>query len=131
MKKELTQQAVDRQKEKAQTDDQELLAQVEFLTTLESDKESQVKNLDTSLIEYQRQVDDLKTQQDVLDKLRQQATFKTLKPATPMTPASSRWSTPWHRTPPTLVWPKSYVFIPLGTAAGLGLSFLLSYLLVP
>ncbi len=129
MKKELTLQAARREKEKAQLDHEGYAAQRDYLTALEASKEDRVKVLDTSLIEYQKRVDDLKTQEEILAKLNQQATFQRLASSTDDTRIQPMVSAV-APDPSDFVWPKSYVFIPLGTVAGLGLSFLLSYILV-
>ena len=95
---------------------------------MQSKEEELVRSLGKSLLEYQEKVDDLKEKHDLLDKMRLQnqlAEANKYSDDTRVQPVGDQITVPSE-----VSWPKWYVFLPLGTAAGFGLSALLAYLLV-
>jgi len=96
--------------------------------TMQHTEEDLVRTLGKSLQEYQQKVDDLKEKYDLLTKMRLQnqlAEANKYSDDTRVQPVGDQITVPSE-----VSWPKWYVFLPLGTAAGLGLSALLAYLLV-
>ena len=90
-------------------------------------KEDTVTAIGQDLLDWQKQVDELKERQDLVVKLRTQYNLADANRATDDT-RIQQIDKPV--IPDTPSWPKWYMFIPLGTIAGLGLSALLAYLFV-
>ena len=80
------------------------------------------------LMSYQQQVDDLKDEGEWLTKLRTQYALEDANKYSDDTRVQNAGD---NTVPPgDISWPKWYVFLPIGTMAGLGISALLAYLLV-
>jgi capsular exopolysaccharide synthesis family protein len=101
----------------------------EHIGSVRTEKESTVKSLGMDLMLYQQKVDDLKEEQTQLNKMRAQRRNVFLSRYTDDTRIQQVVTSPAPPDEAHPSWPKWYMFIPLGTLGGLGLSALLAYLL--
>ena len=98
-----------------------------YIGQIRKAKEDIVTGIGQDLLDWQKRVDDLKEQQDLVAKLHSQYNLADANRATDDTRVQQIDE---PVVPGTPSWPKWYMFIPLGTVAGLGLSALLAYLFV-
>jgi capsular exopolysaccharide synthesis family protein len=103
-----------------------LSAQAGHLRQAHRAKQDEVKLLDASLVQHQQKVDELKAQEDILDKLRRQETLATLGSSTDDTRIQQIVSAVEPTDP---VSPALAVYLPTGAAAGLAVALALAYLL--
>lgn len=102
--------------------------QAAFIEDLRTKQEKLFQSLDASRNEFLQQAADLKAQEEVLQKLRIEAQYRSLDTQTDeqriIEFASASIPEAYD-----FVWPNIYLFLTLGTLGGLGLSFLTAYLL--
>jgi capsular exopolysaccharide synthesis family protein len=126
-RKRLREDATNRMVEAYSTDAINKVYLAHYVSDKRTEEELVVRGLGQDLMSYQQKVDDLKQQQDLLNKMRAQRALTHANQYTDDTRIQQLIDDP--ATPDRPSWPRWYMFIPLGAIAGLGMSALLAYLL--
>jgi len=103
-------------------------ALADYIGTIRSAKEQEVNDLGQRLLQWDQRVADLKSLQELVTRMRNQVKLAVANSFTDDTRVKQMIDAPAVPVNPS--WPKWYMFIPLGTMAGLGLSALIAYLLL-
>ncbi len=126
-RKKLNEDARKRMEEAYSNDSTNKLALAQYVGDKRTEEEKVVRGLGQELMSYQQRVDKLNEDFTLLGKIRDQKALADMNRFTDDTRVQQLIDTPAIPDHPS--WPKWYMFIPLGTVAGLGLSALLAYLL--